>query len=171
MTLAGGAISIYQYKGGQLGYVETPRRRQVGEAVKEAAQATGDAAKAVADAAKDAVRRGRQGRCDDGRRCGEERRRRNKGCGREEVTGVTGYNLPRNQETAPFGAVSIYPRRIGSNGYPASAKSSMARSGRHLRHGRAGYTMVHGIMGLITFASWRSGDDRYAGCHYRCHNA
>ncbi len=58
--LKGGAISIYQYQGGQLAYVETLGGAGVAEAVKEAATATGDAAKAVAgaatEAAKDAVK-------------------------------------------------------------------------------------------------------------------
>ena len=48
--LKGGAISIYQYKGGKLEYVDTLGGGVV-EAVKEAAAATGDAAKAVATAA------------------------------------------------------------------------------------------------------------------------
>jgi branched-chain amino acid transport system substrate-binding protein len=59
--LKGGAISLYQYKAGQLSYVETLGGGVV-EAVKEAAQATGDAAKAVAgaavEAAKDAAKEG-----------------------------------------------------------------------------------------------------------------
>jgi branched-chain amino acid transport system substrate-binding protein len=59
--LKGGAISIYQYQGGKLAYVDT-LGGGVTEAVKEAAQATGEAAKAVAsaaaDAGKDAVKAG-----------------------------------------------------------------------------------------------------------------
>jgi branched-chain amino acid transport system substrate-binding protein len=59
--LKGGAISLYQFKGGKLEYVET-LGGGVTEAVKGAAQATGDAAKAVAAAAteagKDAVKAG-----------------------------------------------------------------------------------------------------------------
>ncbi|HYO27374.1 MAG TPA: branched-chain amino acid ABC transporter substrate-binding protein [Azonexus sp.] len=59
--LKGGAISIYQYQGGKLAYVDTLGGGMTG-AVKEAAQATGDAAKAVAaaaaDAGKDAVKAG-----------------------------------------------------------------------------------------------------------------
>mgnify|MGYP002784553394 CR=1 FL=1 len=58
--LKGGAISIYQYQGGQLAYVEALVGAGVADAVKEAAAATGDAAKAVAgaatEAAKDAVK-------------------------------------------------------------------------------------------------------------------
>jgi len=53
--LKGGAISVYQYKGGKLEYLET-LGGGVAEAVKEAAQATGDAAKAVASAAADATK-------------------------------------------------------------------------------------------------------------------
>ena len=57
--LKGGAISIYQYKGGKLEYVDTLGGGVV-VAVKEAAAATGEAAKAVAgpatDAAKDATK-------------------------------------------------------------------------------------------------------------------
>jgi branched-chain amino acid transport system substrate-binding protein len=53
--LKGGAISVYQYKGGMLEYVET-LGGGAADAVKEAAQATGDAAKAVASAAADATR-------------------------------------------------------------------------------------------------------------------
>jgi branched-chain amino acid transport system substrate-binding protein len=60
--LKGGAISLYQYKAGQLSYVETLGGGGVAEAVKEAAQATGEAAKAVAGAAievaKDAAKEG-----------------------------------------------------------------------------------------------------------------
>ena len=52
--LKGGAISVYQYKGGKLEYVETLGGGSVTGAVAEAAQATGDAAKAVATAATDA---------------------------------------------------------------------------------------------------------------------
>ena len=55
--LKGGAISIYQYKGGKLEYVETLGGGVV-EAVKEAAAATGEAAKAVAGAAADATKDG-----------------------------------------------------------------------------------------------------------------
>ena len=59
--LKGGAISIYQYKGGKLEYVDT-LGGSAADAVKEAAQATGEAAKAVASAAaeagKDAVKAG-----------------------------------------------------------------------------------------------------------------
>ena len=55
----GGAISMYQYKGGKLEYVETLGGGMVA-AVKDAAQATGDAAKtaatAVADAGKDVAK-------------------------------------------------------------------------------------------------------------------
>ncbi|MBW7902084.1 MAG: branched-chain amino acid ABC transporter substrate-binding protein [Rhodocyclaceae bacterium] len=61
--LKGGAISIYQYAGGQLAYVETlgggagaASAAGVAEAVKEAAEATGDAAKAVAGAATEAAK-------------------------------------------------------------------------------------------------------------------
>ena len=61
--LKGGAISVYQYKGGKLEYLET-LGGGVADAVKEAAQATGDAAKAVAsaaaDATKDAVKAGNE---------------------------------------------------------------------------------------------------------------
>ena len=53
--LKGGAISVYQYKGGKLEYLET-LGGGVADAVKEAAQATGDAAKAVASAAADATK-------------------------------------------------------------------------------------------------------------------
>ena len=59
--LKGGAISIYQYKGGKLEYVETLGGGPVG-AVKEAAAEVKDAAKAVAstatEAGKDAVKAG-----------------------------------------------------------------------------------------------------------------
>ncbi|MDQ5903825.1 MAG: Branched-chain amino acid transporter substrate-binding protein, partial [Pseudomonadota bacterium] len=55
--LKGGAISIYQYKGGKLEYVETLGGGVVA-AVKEAAAATGEAAKAVAGAAADATKDG-----------------------------------------------------------------------------------------------------------------
>ncbi|MGE5769191.1 MAG: branched-chain amino acid ABC transporter substrate-binding protein [Betaproteobacteria bacterium] len=59
--LKGGAISLYQYKGGKLEYVETLGGSPMA-AVKEAAAATGEAAKAVAGAAaeatKDAVKAG-----------------------------------------------------------------------------------------------------------------
>ena len=59
--LKGGAISIYQYKGGKLAYVETLGGDAVG-AIKEAAAEVKDAAKAVAtaaaDAGKDAVKAG-----------------------------------------------------------------------------------------------------------------
>ena len=59
--LKGGAISLYQYKGGKLEYVETLGGSPMA-AVKEAAAATGEAAKAVAgaaaDATKDAVKAG-----------------------------------------------------------------------------------------------------------------
>jgi branched-chain amino acid transport system substrate-binding protein len=59
--LKGGAISLYQYKGGKLEYVET-LGGGVADAVKQAAAATGEAAKAVAgaatDATKDAVKAG-----------------------------------------------------------------------------------------------------------------
>ena len=59
--LKGGAISLYQYKGGKLEYVET-LGGGVADAVKQAAAATGEAAKAVAGAAteatKDAVKAG-----------------------------------------------------------------------------------------------------------------
>lgn len=59
--LKGGAISVYQYKGGKLEYVETLGGGMT-DAVKQAAQATGEAAKAVAgaaaDATKDAVKAG-----------------------------------------------------------------------------------------------------------------
>lgn len=53
--LKGGAISIYQYKGGKLEYVDTLGGGVV-EAVKEAAAATGEAAKAVAGAATEAAK-------------------------------------------------------------------------------------------------------------------
>ena len=53
--LKGGAISIYQYKGGKLEYVSTLGGGVV-EAVKEAAAATGEAAKAVAGAATEAAK-------------------------------------------------------------------------------------------------------------------
>jgi len=53
--LKGGAISLYQYKGGKLEYVET-LGGGVAEAVKEAAAATGEAAKAVAGAAKEVAK-------------------------------------------------------------------------------------------------------------------
>ena len=53
--LKGGAISIYQYKGGKLEYVDTLGGGVV-VAVKEAAAATGEAAKAVAGAATDAAK-------------------------------------------------------------------------------------------------------------------
>ena len=53
--LKGGAISLYQYKGGKLEYVET-LGGGVADAVKQAAAATGEAAKAVAGAATDATR-------------------------------------------------------------------------------------------------------------------
>jgi branched-chain amino acid transport system substrate-binding protein len=59
--LKGGAISVYQYKGGKLEYVETLGGGPVG-AVKEAAAEVKDAAKAVAstatEAGKDAVKAG-----------------------------------------------------------------------------------------------------------------
>jgi branched-chain amino acid transport system substrate-binding protein len=59
--LKGGAISMYQYKGGKLEYVETLGGDAVG-AIKEAAAEVKDAAKAVAtaaaDAGKDAVKAG-----------------------------------------------------------------------------------------------------------------
>ena len=54
--LKGGAISMYQFKGGKLEYVETLGGASVTDAVKDAAQATGDAAKAVAGAAADATK-------------------------------------------------------------------------------------------------------------------
>jgi branched-chain amino acid transport system substrate-binding protein len=53
--LKGGAISVYQYKGGKLEYLET-LGGGVADTVKEAAQATGEAAKAVASAAADATK-------------------------------------------------------------------------------------------------------------------
>ena len=53
--LKGGAISIYQYKGGKLEYVDTLGGGVV-EAVTEAAAATGEAAKAVAGAATEAAK-------------------------------------------------------------------------------------------------------------------
>jgi len=53
--LKGGAISLYQYKGGKLEYVET-LGGGVADAVKQAAAATGEAAKAVAGAATDATK-------------------------------------------------------------------------------------------------------------------
>jgi branched-chain amino acid transport system substrate-binding protein len=60
--LKGGAISMYQYKGGKLEYVATLGGGSVTGAVAEAAQATGDAAKAVAtvaaDAGKEAIKAG-----------------------------------------------------------------------------------------------------------------
>ena len=78
--LKGGEISMYQYKGGKLEYVETLGGSAVG-AVKEAAAEVKEAAKAVAGAAS-ACRHGcRQGR----RRSGEGRRRGDQGSGREEV--------------------------------------------------------------------------------------
>ena len=53
--LKGGAISLYQYKGGKLEYVET-LGGGVADAVKQAAAATGEAAKAVAGAATEATK-------------------------------------------------------------------------------------------------------------------
>jgi branched-chain amino acid transport system substrate-binding protein len=53
--LKGGAISLYQYKGGKLEYIETLGGSPMA-AVKEAAAATGEAAKAVAGAAADATK-------------------------------------------------------------------------------------------------------------------
>jgi branched-chain amino acid transport system substrate-binding protein len=53
--LKGGAISLYQYKGGKLEYVET-LGGGVADAVKQAAAATGEAAKAGAGAATEATK-------------------------------------------------------------------------------------------------------------------
>ena len=118
--LKGGAISIYQYKGGKLEYVDTLGGGVVGR--QEAAAATGEAAKAVAGAATEAAKDATKG-C---RRRSEGCCRRYQGSGREEVKG---YNSPSQHGNGALGAVSASNSLFLQHGHPTSSRSSMASCG------------------------------------------